>query len=268
MGFKMNEIMQRLQEDYDTVVDLGYEIVYLGLQGSQNYNLQYDGSDIDTKAIVLPKFEDIILNKKPTSFTHILENNAHIDVKDIRLMFECFRKQNVNFVEIIFTKYKVINPKYEVLFQPILDNKELVAHYNNFASVNCMSGMAMEKYKALEHPYPATLHKIEKFGYCGKQLHHLIRLKEFITRYINGEKYEDCLISNQRDFLIRVKTNEEYSLEEARIIARETVNFMTNIKNEYMNTHKPIIDKRVEDLLNSVLVDIMKYNLKTELGCE
>ena len=72
------------------------------IQGSQNYNLdiytdEYK-SDIDTKAIVIPSLEDVVMNKKPISTTHILSNNEHLDIKDIRLYFDAFKKQNINFV--------------------------------------------------------------------------------------------------------------------------------------------------------------------------
>ncbi len=261
----MNKIMDRLQENYNTVVDMGYEVVGIFLQGSQNYNLSYEDSDIDCKAILLPSFNDFVLNNKLISTTHVLENNEHVDLKDIRLMFDCFKKQNINFVEILFTKYKVINPKYESLLQPLLDSREKIARYNNYASVNCISGMSMEKYKALEHPYPSLIDKIEKFGYDGKQLSHQLRLLEFIVRYINGEKYADCLISKQREYLIRVKCNKEYSLDEARIVVKETLEKINKIKNNYMQTHDLVIDKEVESLLNSVLVNIIKHNFISEL---
>ena len=52
--------------------------------GSQNYGLDiYDNdymSDVDTKAIILPSFEDIVLNREPKSTTIVLDNNEHIDV--------------------------------------------------------------------------------------------------------------------------------------------------------------------------------------------
>ena len=108
-----DKIMKRLQENYNTVVNQGYEIVGVFLQGSQNYELEYEGSDIDCKAVVLPKFNDFVLNNKMISTTHVLENNEHIDLKDIRLMFDCFKKQNINFVEILFTKYKIINYRFK-----------------------------------------------------------------------------------------------------------------------------------------------------------
>ncbi|WP_291567092.1 MULTISPECIES: hypothetical protein [unclassified Clostridium] len=261
---KYSRIMNRLQENYNVVVEMGYEIVGIFLQGSQNYQLDYEGSDIDCKAIILPKFNDFVLNNKMVSTTHVLENNEHIDLKDIRLMFDCFKKQNINFIEILFTKYKIINPKYAALFQELLDNNEMIARYNNYASVNCISGMSLEKYKALEHPYPATIEKIKKFGYDPKQLHHIIRLNEFIQRYISGESYKDCLISKNTDYLIAVKKG-IHSLEEARKIAKMLSEETVKIKNDYMDSNKPMINKVVEDILNKVLLNIMKFNFKSEL---
>ncbi len=85
-------IQQRIESDYKYVESLGYKVLGVFLQGSQNYGLAYEGSDIDTKCIVLPSFEDFCLNKKPTSTTLILPSNEHIDLKDIRLMFDCFKK--------------------------------------------------------------------------------------------------------------------------------------------------------------------------------
>ena len=94
-------INTRLKEHYESIKDK-YDVAYLGVQGSQNYELDiYDDdykSDIDTKAIVLPSFEDIVYNKQPVSKTLVLDNNEHIDVKDIRVMFENFKKQNINFI--------------------------------------------------------------------------------------------------------------------------------------------------------------------------
>jgi len=260
----MDKIMKRLQEHYNEVEKMGYEIVGVFLQGSQNYELAYENSDIDSKAIILPRFEDFVLNKTPVSTTHVLENDEHVDLKDIRLMFECFKKQNINFVEILFTKYKIMNPKYEKLFQPLIDNNELIARYNNYAAVNCIAGMSMEKYKALEHPYPSLIDKIEKYGYDSKQLHHIIRLNEFIKRYINGEPYNECLIPRNKEYLIAVKKN-IHSLEEARKIAKELSKETKEIKDKYMNENKLEINKDAELLLRNVLIEIMKYNFKTEL---
>ena len=255
------KIMRRLNEHLDAVEDKHPEWVGIFLQGSQNYNLDYEGSDVDSKLIVLPSFEDFVLNRQPFSYTHIMENDEHVDVKDVRLMFECFRKQNINFVEILFTQYYILNPKYADLFKPVLDARERIGHYNNYAAINCMVGAAMEKRKALCHPYPATIDKIEKFGYDPKQLHHILRFDEFRRRWTAGVPYADCLISEQREYMKSVKFG-CYSLDEAIELADKTVETMKREKESYMEAIPLYVDKEVENIMNKVLIDLFKYNFK------
>lgn len=241
---KRQKIMARMREHLVPVLEHcrgGW--VGLFLQGSQNYNLDYEGSDIDTKAIMLPSFSDFVLNAKPLSTTHIMENNEHVDFKDIRLMFDCIKKQNVNFVEILFTPYSIINPEYADLFQPVLDAREEIARYNN---------------------YPATMDKIEAFGYDPKQLHHALRLREFMTRYEAGEPYADCLISNQCDYLKEVKRG-CYSLKEARALMSTAIQSMTEDKKRYMDTVPVSINQHANEVLQKATVEILKRSFLKEI---
>ena len=260
------KIFNRLEEDYKHVQDLGYNVLGVFLQGSQNYRLSYEGSDIDTKAIIIPSFEDFVLNRKPVSTTLILPSNEHIDLKDIRLMHECFRKQNINFIEILFTKYKYLNPEYKSIYQPMFDNRERIAHYNNYASVNCIAGMVFEKHKAMEHPYPTLKDKIDKYGYDNKQLHHILRCEEFLNRYISGVPYEECLIPTNPQYLINVKSEYLHSLEEARQMAKNVEYTVKLTKEMYMNDHPLVIDTEVEDIMNNVLIEVLKFAFKKEIG--
>lgn len=133
----------------------------------------YDGSDVDTKAIVLPSFEDFCKAKNPISHTHVLENNEHLDLKDIRIMLPIFKKQNINFIEILFTKYKFLNPEYEELFKPVLEAREAIARYNDFAAINCQVGMIYQKYKVtkinfIQMSQPISVMNINaQVGLCG-----------------------------------------------------------------------------------------------------
>jgi predicted nucleotidyltransferase len=263
---KDNKIFNRLKSDFDYVESLGYKVLGIFLQGSQNYNLDYDGSDIDTKAIVIPSFKDFVLNKKPASTTLILPSNEHIDVKDIRLMHECFRKQNINFIEILFTKYKYLNLEYANLYKPMFDNNEKIAHYNNYAAINCIAGMVYEKHKAMEHPYPTLIEKIEKYGYDSKQLHHILRCEEFLKRYINGVPYAECLIPTKPQHLIDIKASYIYTLEEAREIANNCEFIVKDVKQKYMDSHQVIIDDKVDEIMNNVLFDVLKCSFKEEIN--
>lgn len=259
-------INARLLEDFNYVTSLGYNVLGVFLQGSQNYQLDYSGSDIDTKAIIIPSFIDFVLNRKPVSTTLIREDNSHIDLKDIRLMHDCFRKQNINFIEILFTKYKYLDPEYESIYQPMFDNNERIAHYNNYAAVNCIAGMVYEKHKAMEHPYPTLVEKIKKYGYDNKQLHHIIRCEEFLKRYINGVPYAECLIPTDPQHLIDIKASYIYSLEEAREIANNIEFIVRDVKQKYMDSHSVVIDRGVDDIMDIVLINVLKHAFKKEIG--
>ena len=260
------KIYDRLESDYNYVKSLGHNVLGVFLQGSQNYHLDYEGSDIDTKAIIIPSFEDFVLNRKPVSTTLILPSNEHIDLKDIRLMHECFRKQNINFIEILFTEYYIINNDYYYIYQPMFDNKERIAHYNNYASVNCIAGMVFEKHKAMEHPYPTLKDKIDKYGYDNKQLHHILRCEEFLNRYISGVPYEECLIPTNPQYLINVKSEYLHSLKEARQMAKNIEYTVKLTKEMYMDNNPLVIDEEVNDIMNNVLIEVLKFAFKKEIG--
>ena len=54
--YKLDEskIQKRLESDYQYATSLGHEVLGVFLQGSQNYGLSYEGSDIDNIACANP----------------------------------------------------------------------------------------------------------------------------------------------------------------------------------------------------------------------
>lgn len=263
-------IMEQLNRHYQEALTLFPEdrIVGVFLQGSQNYGLDYEGSDIDTKCIVLPTLEDLIFNRKPVSTTHVLPNEEHLDLKDVRLYFQTFRKQNLNFMEILFTKYKIVNPTYEPMWNRLIENNEQIARYNPVGAVKTMKGIALEKYHAMEHRYPSKVDIIDKWGYDGKQLSHLIRVDEYLARYIAGEPYADCLITKKPELLIATKnmTNPKFTLEEARTIAGLHLGAVTHAADRFAAAHKnDPVDEKVDELLDNVQRDIMKLGIELEM---
>ena len=107
--------------------------IFTALQGSQNYGLADAESDVDTKTLVLPDFKEMIFEKKRVSTTlEVAPTVEHADVKDVREMFNCFRKQNINFLEILFTPYVDINPMFEEHYEHLYRNRERIAHWNPY----------------------------------------------------------------------------------------------------------------------------------------
>lgn len=247
-------IMNRLNEHYNFAIKQGYEVVCLMLQGSQNYELdvytdEYK-SDIDTKAIVLPKFDEFCKVEQPVSTTLIMENNEHCDVKDIRVMFKTFEKQNINFLEVLFTRYVIINPKYKNLCCELFEMADDVADINYNQALNCIVGMSKQKLCALKHPYPTILDKIEKYGYDPKQLHHILRINDFIKKFVAGKSYRECLVPDNKDYLLKIKT-QPLKLEEAEQLAiqvdEETYQIKERFKKETTEIRQDVID-RLQDL--------------------
>lgn len=242
-------------------------IVGIFLQGSQNYGLDYEESDIDTKLIIVPNFEQIAFNKSPCSTTHVRENDEHIDFKDIRLYMQTFRKQNLNFLEILFTEFKLVNEEYAPYWDVLVENREEIARYNLYQAIKSMKGIAMEKFHAMEHPYPSKLAILDKYGYDPKQLHHLLRVEDYIKRYIDGESYESCLRPTNRDYLMEVKRG-KYDLDAAREVGQNAIARITfmadNFTAKVENKGDPVVDR----LLDDVQYEIMKEAIRKEIVCD
>lgn len=261
-------VMERIQEHYNEALQYFPEdrIVGIFCQGSTNYGLDTIHSDVDTKLIVVPTFEDIAMNRKAVSTTHVRANDEHIDFKDIRLMFQTFRKQNLNFLEILFTEYKIINPLYADLWAEVEKYKKEITHYNLYFAVKAMKGIALEKYHAMEHRYPAKIEIIDRMGYDPKQLHHLVRVDGYLQRYIMCESYEDCLHPTDTEYLKAVKLG-KYTLEEARILADQTLAHVDEICAPYTKDSEfNVSNERVDFILDSAQYEIMRLAVMEELS--
>lgn len=260
--------MAGLQRHYTAALDRFNEnnIIVCAIQGSQNYGLEYENSDIDTKLIITPLFKDICLNRKPVSTTFIHANSEHTDDKDIRLYVETFRKQNLNFLEILFTKYYITNPLYAAEWNRLIQKREEIAHMNRVRALKSMQGIALEKYHAMSHPYPSKIDIITKYGYDGKQVHHLLRVEDFLKRYIANEPYADCMYPSPQivDHLMAYK-RQEIPYEVAREEADNAISRINDIASKYtkMDEHeKP----EMRDLLEDVSYNIMKISVQREFN--
>ena len=261
-------IMERVQEHYNDALEQypEHRIVGVFYQGSGNYGLDYEGSDVDTKCVLAPSLKELAENKA-TSTTYVRSNDEHIDFKDVRAMFETFKKSNLNFLEILYTKYCIINPIYKKEWDTIINARDFIVSMNNHSLVKSMKGIASEKYHALEHRYPSRIKWLDKYGYDPKQLHHLFRIREFMYRWINGESYGDCLISTLPSWLVDVKKG-KYDLIEARTCGKVAMDTIQNMYNSYIETHSCETSDSMGNLLDNVAYQIIKIGVTEELKNE
>ena len=162
--------------------------------GSMNYGLDNEDSDIDSKLLTVPSLKKLIENKRDNT-THFMKDNwEHVEVKDVALYMNTILKQNVNFVETLFAKAVIVNPRYKNDWEMLYENRELIARYDTKRAVKCMYGMMVQKRKDMETWTEARAKSFHEFGYDTKSFHHLVRLHYFLQHYIvDGWSYEDCL---------------------------------------------------------------------------
>jgi predicted nucleotidyltransferase len=248
----------------------GYDPVFIGLYGSQNYNCDTKDSDHDYKAIVMPTLDDFIFNRKPVSTTVDYENGL-CDVKDIRLMFHQFKKQNPNYVEILFSKeYQFKNNNIGLLLMKnLIPMRESIARFDERAAANTMLGMMIQEWKNVFKNRPSVAEKIEKYGYDSKALYQIVRIANMLNDYSErpNKHYEEILRGRtDNKYLIDIKSyNIVYSFKEVRGLIDY---YLGNRMNYYQQYNWKEKDLKTEEKLDELLTQTIKLSIQEELKKE
>jgi len=180
----MRTIQEALKEHYDAVIEYGINpnnILGVFLYGSQNYGVDLPTSDVDTKAVFVPTLEQLVLDKKMVNHEIHLPNGEHCEVMDVRHIVNEFRKQNINFVEVLFTEHCFINSYYEDLWNDYyISNRDRIGRYDIKRGVNSIVGQAT--------------HTINQNKTNGKKIANGLRLLYFLEHLLAGAPYEDCIV--------------------------------------------------------------------------
>lgn len=211
----MNNIYKRLGLHYDTVCEEYGEENVMGvfLYGSQNYGISIPSSDVDTKAILIPNISKICTQEKWES-KELLVGEEHCEVKDLREMRNMWFKQNMNFLEILFTKYCIVNDRYR-------EDWKNIKQYSEEISKVDLSKM----YKSVMGQITGTL----RSGISTKKVANALRLLRAIDIIGQGGKYEEAIFqyevyrSEYKEIRSSSEIKEEYvdSLEHTMKLVKE-----------------------------------------------
>lgn len=241
------------------------------LYGSQNYGLDSVDSDVDTKTMLLPSFNMVLMDTARVSTEVTMPDGSLDNCKDLREMFGNYLKGNINFVETLYTPYYEVNC-FAKEFEDLRAHRNLIANAKPRRLMHMAGGMARQKYEAFDHPFEGKLAVLEKYGYDPKQLHHLVRLYHFMQVYLESCNFYMALFCAKsthdktlHDYLMDLKLNPA------------PVDYARQLREEYMEK----IDKLVSlaDLnlpedngyadakryLDQLACDVMKKHLKNEL---
>lgn len=265
----ITEVLLKQKHDLESK---GYSVAYICVYGSQNYELdvytdEYQ-SDIDTKAIIVPTLDDLIKNSKPIS-TVIDTEHGQCDIKDIRSYFQTLLKANPAYIETLFTKYYIVDNKFKNEFDQIFKLREDLIEKLSAQFIRAIYGMMCEKEKALCHPYPTIAHKIEKYGYDGKQAHHILRLFVMMNDYfINKKQLINCFVpekhlQNMMDLKLNkpkldyVKLFVDDIMEKAKKLKEDVLSSIDEskinygVKDDFLKLSQTIIKNKIIQEINS-----------------
>lgn len=226
--------------------------------GSMNYGLDDENSDFDTKMIVLPSLKDICLAKSPISTTIIRDNNEHIEVRDLRLFDKSWRKQGLSALELLFSPY--FRTSNYLFWGSYVWHREEIAHINPYSLAKYVGGVARTEFKNMTHATPARQAIIDKYGYDGKCVSHLIRLEDLLDRYLKEWSMEECFIPTHRDLLMDYK----HQLPTAEDALNDAKTSLAAINTLVASVKPTDDDARAIAYLNDMLYIILKENFKNE----
>jgi len=222
-----DKIHEKLREVYYEL-SKEYNVFYIALYGSQNYNLQTANSDLDFKAIIIPTLEELVNQNKPTSKVYTYDW-WQVEVKDIRNYIESAVKVNVNFIELLNTEYYYAktdkeSDEFRSFFKPLLDEQGEIY-------LRACQWMILQKWHAFSHEYPSKIDVIKKYGYDPKQLCHIVRLRMLMERYLEGN-YSFTHEGSEALSLTAIK-NWIFPLDSARAQALRELDLVKDIVDNY-----------------------------------
>ena len=194
------KIRKRIFAHYKRAIEHYGEDNVLGvfLYGSQNYDCDIEGSDVDTKCILLPDLYHLALHPYKTTHLSVPREWGEDEVCEcmtIQHMVANWKKQNPNFLEIMFTPYFYVNAMYRSAWNHfIVDWREEVARYDVRAGVLSIAHQA--------------IHTIKQNPLDGKKLGNGIRLWDLLNKYVAGKPYMECLKCDVAETVRKYKKSE------------------------------------------------------------
>lgn len=260
------KLRNRLEEHLNETLAANYiyDWFVIASNGSVNYGLDNENSDIDSKLLVVPSLCDLVFNKRNNHLHVMSDNEEHVEVKDIAIYMKTILKQNINFVETLFAKCVIVNPKYQNFWDILQENRERIARYDAKRAVDCMLGMMKQKREQMIKPAPSRQKSIDVIGYDAKSYHHLLRLYYFLKHYLDGISYSDCLTWRgmaERTILMAAKDG-LYDLELAISDADLKIKIAENIIADYRFKIDKSKQKDIEDLIDGVVYGVIERAAK------
>lgn len=248
MNYRYKTRVTELHELAKTLVP-AHTIIGCFLFGSQNYDCDVEGSDVDVWVLVVPTLADFVFNKQSVSFEHVLETGEHLRITDIRNFMHELRKMNPNALEALFTEYAEVSLRYVSLWNRLKAMRDSIVHYNRSRFLKVVVAMFRQTYR-----------KLTVNGYDSKLASLLCRLESTCYNYIFYRQFTFKLPPDEADACRRIKTGELTVTDEE---LKNAATFMEEV-NKFLERNASEVDKEVGVYLDQVQKEFALCALATE----
>ena len=247
----MTDAMARVEKHYETAVRRYGEGAVLGVfaYGSWNYNTNTPDSDVDTKCILIPNLYSLAIKPYEVQHLHILrpEEDKDFEVCEcmtIMHMVNNWKKQNINFVEIMFTPYCKINPCYSEIWEESfpLEDREKVARYDLRQAIYSMVHQA--------------IHTLKQDPNDPKKVMNGARILETLDRItLTDRSYKDCIWMSEEIRNLRFQKADPHKVSD---LLTSLEAYLGHI-DEYTDkgSFKLAVDRRLEELI----LELIEYRI-------
>lgn len=207
--------MQSTADRVHAALDIPNEdFVGIFLYGSQNYGLDCEGSDIDTILIVRT-------SDKPKQELSTLVGKTKIYT--LKYFLYRLRQGDLECYEILYTKYKIVNPVYVDLFETFVKDFSSCMNYERIKSA---------LYKKLDEHLCHVLwmaQNKENARYNKKRLYWAVRVCNQLQRICDGEDFASSLRYRalSKYDVLKIKTTINYlSIKDLNVIYKSLIDFL------------------------------------------
>ena len=226
-------------------------IAFIGLYGSQNYKMDNEDSDVDCQCFFFPTAEEVIFNKTFHSTT-IDTGHGECVLKDIRQMFDELRKSSPNILEVLGSKYIIVNRDYHKLFQDMANQIDTIARLNEYK--------LLKGYEGLYHRYTKDNPKETKNTKYLANAFRIIEVMDTIMTIPEWE-YHMLLTPSDADYYKWIKYGDFDKVFREDFYVNRCIETEEGLK-KYFDEHMAIPVEWVKDLINSYQKKIMEKYLK------
>ena len=207
LGFHKQEAVKYLQ-DQGFAEGKDYSVNYIALQGSQNYGIAHENSDVDSRLMINPSKHSLLMKY---NFTHDfkMENGEICVIRSTMDALEPLFKGNVNGLEVLYTKYFI---PYDNVWPFIRGKREIIESTFRDNMVKASFGMMKQKKASLlKSTGGCQAEFFEKHGYNGKDYIHINRLFDIIKRISRNQEFETAINWGCLEFVQKVR-NGDYDI--------------------------------------------------------